>query len=112
QGSELDSAYKNAFEKTKAQIEKQVDGYLAAGTFGTTNVSGRAVNPARDFHLEQLESDEAKLVLADVLLANGSRDAEAAYKALHGSAAAEGLGLVGLKAHQDQEARRLDRKSV
>jgi hypothetical protein len=107
QGSDLDSAYKNAFEKTVAQIEKQVDGYLAAGTFGTTNVSGRALNPARDFHVEQLDSDTAKLALGDLLLANESREAEAAYKALHGSGAAEGLGLVALKAHQDQEARRL-----
>src|SRR5947209_1582740 len=70
QGSELDSAYKNAFEKTKPQIEKQVDEYLAAGLFGIANVSGRPLNPARDLHVEQADADEAKLVIADFLLAN------------------------------------------
>src|SRR5205085_11830929 len=79
QGCDLDSAYKNAFEKTVARIEKQVDVYLAAGTFGTTNLSGRAFNPAQDFHVEQLDSDAAKLAMADLMLANGSPGAEAAY---------------------------------
>ncbi len=104
QGSELDAAYKNAFERTNAQIEKQVDDYLAAGKFGTANVSGRTINPARDFRVQQVDSDAAKLVLADVLLAAGSPGASAAYNALHGSGAAEGLGLVAVRARRDSEA--------
>lgn len=104
QGSELDPAYKNAFEKSKAQIEKQVDDYLAAGVFGTTSLSGRALNPQRDLHVRQVEPDTAKLALADALLAADSAGAAAAYNALHGSAAAEGLGLLALKAGRKQEA--------
>ncbi|MDQ2947271.1 MAG: hypothetical protein M3Y27_15295 [Acidobacteriota bacterium] len=104
QGSELDTAYKNAFERTSAQIEKQVDDHLAAGTFGTTNVSGRTINATRDFHVQAVDSDAAKLMLADVLLAADSPAASAAYQALHGSAAAEGLGLIALRGHREQEA--------
>ncbi len=107
QGSELATAYKNAFERTGAQIEKQVDSYLAAGKFGTTNVSGRTINATRDFHVQELESDAVKLLLADLLLAASSPAASAAYKALHGSGAAEGLGLIALREHREQVARAL-----
>ena len=107
QGADLEAAYKNAFEKTRAEIEKQVDAYVAGGTFQTTTLSGRPLNPARDFHVEQLDSETAKLAMADMLLADASRDAEAAYKALHGSGAVEGLGLLALKAHDNDGALRL-----
>lgn len=112
QGSELDSAYKNAFEKTKGQIEKQVDDYVAAGVFGTTTLSGRALSRTRDLHVRQVEPDAAKLALADVLLAGGSEGAAAAYNALHGSAAAEGLALIALKNHKKQEARQLFESAI
>ena len=59
QGSELNTAYKNAFERTGAQIEKQVDDYLAAGTFGTENISGSAINSTRDFHVQTVDSYQA-----------------------------------------------------
>lgn len=106
QGSGLEAAYKNAFEKTVAQIERQVDSYLASGTFGTTTVSGKPLNPTRDFHVEPLDSDTARLALADL------QPSEAAYKALHGSGAAEGLGLLALKSHHDEEARRLFQSAI
>jgi hypothetical protein len=47
------------------------------------------------------------LVKADVLLAANAPGAEAAYNSLHGPGAAEGLGLIALKAGHPEEARRL-----
>ena len=103
QGSELGTAYRNAFEKTEAQIEKQVDAYLAAGQYGVISVSARAIS-ARDFHVTTADADTVKLALADFLLAAGSPKAEGAYTALHGPEAAEGLGLVALQANRKKEA--------
>ncbi len=112
QGSDLDAAYRNAFEKNRAQIEKQLDGYLAAGTFGTTDVTGRALNPTRDFRVEDADSDEGKLAQADLLLAAGSPEAPANFNALHGPAAATGLGLIALKDHKTGEARQLFQSAI
>ena len=112
QSQDLNPAYRNAFEKTPAQIEKQVDSYLAAGTFGTTDVTGRALNPAHDFRVEDADQDDGRLAQADLLLASGSSAAEAAYNGLHGPAAATGLGLVALKAQKKDEARRLFQSAI
>lgn len=108
QSPDMDAADHNAFEKTPAQIEKQVDAYLQAGTFTTTTVSGRALNPMRDFHPRPLESDAGKLAVADLMLSTGQgAQAKPAYLALHGPEAAEGLGLIALAAGNKAEARQL-----
>jgi hypothetical protein len=108
QSADLDAADHNAFEKTPAQIEKQVDEYAKAGQYGTTMVSGRALNPLRDFHVMPLESDASRLAHADLLLAsNQAAQARTEYMALHGAEAAEGLGLIALKEGNKEEARRL-----
>lgn len=108
QSADLDAADHNAFEKTPAQIEKQLDDYFKAAQYGTTSVSGRALNPARDFHPQQLESDASRLAHADLLLAsNQLAQARTEYTALHGPEAAEGLGLIALKNGNKDEARRL-----
>jgi len=108
QSADLVAADHNAFEKSPAQIEKQLDDYIKAGQFGTTTVSGRAFNPVRDFHVQPLESDASRLAHADLLLAsNQLAQADTAYKALHGPEAAEGLGMIALKNGNKDEARRL-----
>lgn len=108
QSGDLDAADHNAFEKTPAQIEKQLDDYFKAGQFGTTTVSGRALNPLRDFRVQSLESDASRLAHADLLLAsNQAAQAHTEYLALHGPEAAEGLGLLALKEGNKDEARRL-----
>ena len=111
QGAELATAYRNAFEKTEAQVEKQVDAYMAAGQYGTTTVSARAIS-AKDFHVNTADADVIKLAQADLLLATGSAQAEAAYAALHGPEAAEGLGLVALRANRKNEAKQLFESAV
>lgn len=104
QSGDFEAACHNAFEKTGKQINEQADAYLKAGNFGTTSVSGRALSPVRDFKVMQLDPDDGKIAVADLLLAAGSNQAEATYTALTGAPAAEGLGLIALKEHKDNQA--------
>jgi hypothetical protein len=112
QSGDFEAACRNAFQKTAAQIEQQADAYLKSGNFATTSVSGRALSLTQDFKLMQLESDAGKVALADLLLANGSAQAAAAYTPLHGAPAGEGLGLLALREHKDNDARTLLRSAV
>ena len=106
QSGDFEAACHNAFEKTSAQINQQVDAYLKAGNFGTASISGRALSLTRDFKPVQLGSEDARTALADLLLANGhTAEASAAYKDLHGPEASEGLALVAIHDQKDDEAR-------
>lgn len=106
QGADLNTACRNAFEKTAAEIDRQVDAYLAAGQFETNTFGGRAVNPAHDFGERPLEPADLHLAFADLLLVNPARaaDARAAYKALTGPGASEGLGLLDVRELHAAEA--------
>jgi tetratricopeptide (TPR) repeat protein len=107
QSDDFDAACHNAFEKTGAQINEQVDAYLKAGNFGTASISGRALSMTRDFKPVQLGSEDARMALADLLLAGRHMaEASAAYKALHGPEASEGLALIALSDEKDNDARR------
>ena len=106
QSADFEAACRNGFEKSVAQINQQTDEYLKAGNFGTTSISGRALSLTRDFKPVSLEAEEGKIAVADLLLANGSAQAKTAYGALHGPQSAEGLGLVALKEHKDDDARK------
>jgi tetratricopeptide (TPR) repeat protein len=106
QSGDFEAACHNAFEKTSAQINQQVDAYLKAGNFGTASISGRALSLTRDFKPVQLGSEDARMALADLLQANGhTAEASAAYKELHGPEASEGLALVAIHDQKDDEAR-------
>jgi hypothetical protein len=98
-GADLESAYRNSFEKSSGEMEKQVDSFLAAGNFQPAPASGQALSP-RDFTARELDDNDGKLALADLLLAIPSRaaEAEAAYKQLTGPEALEGLGFLALRA--------------
>ena len=109
---DFEAACHNAFEKSAKQIDEQADAYLKSGSFGTTPVSGRALSPIRDFKAMQLDSDDGKIAVADLLLASGSGQADAAYTALHGAPAAEGLGLLAIKEHKDNQARSLFQSAI
>ena len=112
QSGDFEAACRNAFEKSLTQLNQQADAYLKAGNFETTLVSARAVSPTRDFRLAQLDADSGKIAMADLLLAAGSAQAAAAYEGLHGAPAAEGFGLLALKDHKDNEARRLFQSAI
>jgi len=107
QGSDLAVAYRNAYQKSAAEIEKLVDAEMASGSPGTNTISALALDPKRDFDVLSADAADVGLIKADLLLAANSPDAEAAYNALHGPGASEGLGLVALKAAHKDEARRL-----
>jgi hypothetical protein len=107
QSGDMAAAYRNAYQKSAPEIEKQLDAYIQAGIYGTAQVPGRALSLQRDFQPLKLDSDAAAIALADLTLAAGSKQAEAAYAALHGAQSAEGLGLVALREHKTEEAKRL-----
>jgi hypothetical protein len=113
QSGDFEAACRNAFQKTAAQINQQADAYLKAGSFATTSVSGRALSLTRDFKPMQLDPDSGKVAMADLLLATGPNPAAtAAYTAIHGAQGTEGLALVALKEHKENEARTLLRSAI
>lgn len=105
-GVDQDSAYRNAFGKSAAEIETQARQHLAAGHFQTTSLSSRPLSE-RDFEERQVSDADARLARADLLV--GTQSA-AEYQALlrdHTKVpeAEEGLGLLALRAQKRDEAR-------
>jgi hypothetical protein len=106
QSGDFEAACHNAFEKTAVQIQQQADEYLKAGNFPTASISGRALSMTRDFKPVQLGADDIHVAQADLLYATGHvPEATAAYKALHGPEASEGIALMLLDDEKDREAR-------
>ena len=112
QSGDFEAACRNAFEKSLAQLNQQADAYLKSGNFATTSLNARALSLTRDFKLVQTDADSGKIALADLLLATGAPQAAAAYEGLHGAPAAEGFGLLALKEHKENEARRLFQSAI
>jgi tetratricopeptide (TPR) repeat protein len=102
QGADPEPAYRNAFAKTEAQIDKEAAAQLASASAATVVVGGRPLDPQRDFHVEDAPAPWPQIVTAD-LTPN-----EATYLALRNvapAAAHEGLGFVALAAKRADEAR-------
>lgn len=92
------SAYHNAFNKTKAEIEADVDRFWAAKQFAAVDAPSRALNAQRDFDVHQLDPDVADLEIADLL----TPQSEAIYKRLIGKNTRlvdcyEGMALIALR---------------
>ncbi len=103
QGGDPDPAYRNAFGKTPAEIDKEAAAYLAAGNFSTITIGGRPLDPRHDFYPEKAEPPAPQIALADL------KPARAAYQALLQSAPAvahEGLGFLALQEKRPEEARK------
>lgn len=81
QTADLDIAYKNAFQKRAADIEKEA---AAATNFEVVPMSGRALSE-KDFTVREATAHDAAIALADL-----TRD-PAAYTAAGGPEGAEGL---------------------
>lgn len=92
QGADYDVAYKNAFEKRAAQIEKEVDAAMAAGKFEPVGVPGRALSE-KDFTVREASTHEGAVAMADLAAVDPARAQEAAalYRAAGGAEGAEGL---------------------
>jgi len=112
QSGDFEAACHNAFEKTAKQINADADAYLQAGNFGTIPISARALSPIRDFKPMQVDADDGRTAIADLMLASRSPQAEALYTGLHGPDAAEGLGFVALSQHKDNQAKILFQSAI
>ena len=99
-GSTLAAAERNAFGKAPGELETEAKANLAAGHWTAVPVSGRPLDPKRDFGVHSLDPVLAGVYLADWGLSSDRKQSEAAYKAAveaGGPAAAlgyEGLGTV------------------
>lgn len=101
----LAAAERNAFGKDPHLLEQEAAASLAAGNWQPTQVSGRPLDPKRDFGEHSLEDKIAAIYLADV---DPSADAaETVYRAateVEGPARAlgyEGLAQLALQQHQN-----------
>lgn len=99
QGADLDAAYRNAFEKRAAEMEKRVDAYFAAGDFKPAPFPGRALSE-RDFTVREVDALDGKAAIA------GLEGTEAAYNALPSPLREEGLGWLAERAGHAAEAQK------
>ena len=100
-----DPAYRNAFGKGAAEVEKQAAEHFAAGNFQTTSLSSRPM-AERDFAERPVSETDIRLARAD-LLAGPQSAAE--YESLIAgkeklAEAYEGLGLLALRSGRKDEA--------
>jgi tetratricopeptide (TPR) repeat protein len=99
QGGDLDAAYRNAFERKAAEMEKKVDAYFAAGNFTPAPFSGRALSP-KDFTVREVDSAEGRAAEVDL------EATDAAYRRLPAPLNEEGLGWLAERAGNREEARK------
>ncbi len=96
-GSTLAAAERNAFGKSSEALEAEARVNLAAGKWSAVPVSGRPLDPKRDFGQHSIESALADVYLADWIAASDPRKAEQAYKlAVETGGTIAPLGYEGL----------------
>ncbi len=66
-GAEDDPAYRNAFNKSKSEIDAEAERYKAAANFTTTSLSSRAMSAEHDFPDKAVEPDLMRDKLAGIL---------------------------------------------
>ncbi|MBI4875026.1 MAG: hypothetical protein HY822_10385 [Acidobacteria bacterium] len=104
QGMDEDPAWRNAFGKTRAEIDRETD------TPATIALSGRAIDPEFHFPPRPVEAPLARVIAADLLPVDAARRA---YDALPDSAEAhEGLGFLHLREGNAAGARRHFAKAI
>ncbi len=93
--TDLAAAERNAFGKDPHLLEQEASAALAAGNWQPVAVSGRPLDPKRDFGEHSLDESVAAVYVADFSL--GPEAAEAAYKtAIQAGGVARALGYEGL----------------
>lgn len=101
QGMDEEPAYRNAFGRNRAEIERE------GGVPGTISLIGRPLDPDFDFPARPVEPSLAPIITADLLATRTS------YEAVQDSAEVqEGLGFVAIGAGRADEARSHFRKAV
>lgn len=91
-GVDPEAAYGNAFGKGPKQIEMEAQAYFKAGQYGTISLSGRPINPEREFPAKPAAASDVQLALADLV------HTPAAYRSLTSVEGLDGLALNGDKA--------------
>ncbi len=92
-GSTLRVAERNAFGKEAQVLEDEANAHFASRDWQAVPVSGRPLDPKRDFGEHALEGVVANMYLADAELATDTKAAEAAYKS--GIEAGDGAAALG-----------------
>lgn len=93
----ISTAERNTFGKDSKLIEKEVEANLAAGNWQSVAVSGRPLDPKRDFGEHTLDATIADIYLADAELDRDPKAAEAVYKSdTNGGGVAAALAFEGL----------------
>lgn len=95
--SSITVAEKNAFGKDPKLIDQEAAANLARGDWQPVPVSGRPLDPKRDFGEHVLDPAIAEAYLADAELSTNPKAAEAEYKsAIEAGGVAAALGYEGL----------------
>jgi hypothetical protein len=98
-GTDMRAAERNAFGKDPAELEREVAANLTAGHWEPVQVSGRPLDPKRDFGEHSLDGASAAVYLATANFERNPEPAEAAYKeAVAAGPPAAALGYQGLAA--------------
>ncbi len=106
-GVDEDPACRNAFGKGRAEIEAQAKQHLANGHFGTSSIVSRPMSEA-DFPERPISEADVRLARADLLAGAQSAADYASLLRDHAKVAEaeEGLGLLALRDHRNDDARR------
>ena len=106
-GSGIAVAERNSFGKSPESLEKEAAASLSSGNWQAISVSGRPLDPKRDFGEHSSPDALVNTYLADVALSTDPKEAEAAYKAAveaGGDAMArgyEGLAAIASRQHEN-----------
>ena len=96
-GGTMRAAESNAFGRPYAELESEAAERLKANQWEPVSVSGRPLNPKRDFGEHSLSGVLADAYLADAQLGSNRKVAEAAYKAaVEAGPPATAVGFEGL----------------
>jgi tetratricopeptide (TPR) repeat protein len=79
QGASYDVAYRNGFERDATAMEAEVDRYFKAGQFTAEEISGKPLNPERDYRARPVLDNRHELYLADLLQ---GQEAQVAYRTI------------------------------
>src|ERR1700683_1516287 len=105
-GAAEDPAYRNAFNKSSAEVEAQVKQRFAEHDIRTTSISSLPM-AERDFPEREVSDADARLARADLL--SGAQSAAEYREVIRDqekiAEAWEGLGLLALRDHRNPEAK-------
>ncbi len=96
-GSSLRSAESNAFGRPTDELEKEAEAIVSSNKWPSGSVSGRPLNPKRDFGEHSVADTEIQIYLADARLPGDAKGARAAYQAaIDAGGTTVPLGFEGL----------------